>query len=233
MKVSNWKAVVASIAVLASGKAFAAGSIAGTIGYTGAPPKAEKLNRKSDPVCAKTEVVDPTVTLSKDGKALANAVVRITKNAPAGGKAPAEPVIIDQQQCMYSPRMVCAVEGQKMAIKNSDGTLHNVHAYSGTKTLFNQAQPPKSKDIEKPAKDGELIKLKCDVHPWMTAYIAVTKHGFCAVTDADGKFEIKNVPPGTYTVEAWHEKLGTQTAEVKVEDGKAADPKLSFADKKT
>jgi plastocyanin len=226
-------AVLATGTLMISGSALAAGSISGVIAYSGAPVKMEKLNRSSDPVCAKTEKNDETVLLSKDGKSLANAVVRITKNAPTTGTKPTTPITIDQHECAYTPRVQGAVEGQKIQIKNSDGTLHNVHAYAGTKTLFNQAQPPKSKDLEKDAKGGDVIKLKCDVHPWMTSYVVVSKHPFFATTDADGKFEIKDVPAGTYTVEAWHEKLGTKTAEVKVEDGKPADPKLSFSDKKS
>ena len=135
---------------------------------------------------------------------------------------------------MYSPRVQGAVEGQKIDITNADGTLHNVHAYAGTKTLFNQAQPPKSKELEKDApKDTDVVKLKCDVHPWMTGFIVINKTPYFAVTKDDGKFEIKDVPAGTYKLEAWHEKLGTQTAEVKVEEGKAADAKFSFGDKKS
>ena len=146
---------------------------------------------------------------------------------------PETPVTVNQEDCMYSPHVQVAVEGQKIQIKNSDGTLHNIHAYNKDKTLFNQAQPPKSKDIEKEIKGAEVVRLQCDVHPWMKAFVVVNKNAFFAVTDDTGKFEIKDVPPGTYTVEAWHEKLGTQTAEVKVEEGKAADPKLAFSDKKT
>jgi plastocyanin len=227
------KKLIGMIACSLAIPAFAAGSIAGVVGFTGTAPKMEKLNRKSDPVCAKKDFNDPTVTVSKDGKALANAVVRITKNAPAGAKAPTDPITVNQEDCMYTPHVQAAVEGQKVMIKNSDGTLHNIHAYSGQKTLFNQAQPPKSKDIEKDLKAADVIRLQCDVHPWMKAYVVINKNPFFAVTDADGKFEIKDVPAGSYTVEAWHEKLGTQTAEVKVEEGKPADPKLSFADKKT
>ncbi|MFZ5471240.1 MAG: carboxypeptidase regulatory-like domain-containing protein [Myxococcota bacterium] len=228
MKLNAFSAVVASLVASA---AFAGGSVTGTVAYTGAPPKAEKLNRKSDAVCAKKDFNDPTVTLSKDGKALANVLVRVT-NAPAA-KPPAEPVVVDQHECMYTPRVQGAVEGQKITIKNSDGTLHNVHAYAGTKTLFNQAQPPKSKELQKDAKGGDVIKFKCDVHPWMTGYVVVNKSGFFATTGEDGKFEIKDVPPGKYTVEAWHEKLGTQKAEITVEEGKPVEAKFSFSDKKS
>jgi plastocyanin len=233
MKLTKLGAALASGTLAISGLSFAAGSISGTIAYTGAPPKVEKLVKKSDAVCAKTETADETVLLSKDGKSLANVVVRITKNAPAGTKAPATPVTIDQQGCVYHPRVQGAVEGQKLQVKNSDGTLHNIHAYAGTKTLFNQAQPPKAKEIEKDTKGADVVKLKCDVHPWMVGYVVISKTPFFATTTGEGKFEIKDVPPGTYTVEAWHEKLGTQTAEVKVEEGKPADPKFTFSDKKT
>jgi plastocyanin len=233
MNLKKMNSLLATGALLASSAAFAGGSIAGTVAFNGTAPKMEKLNRKADPVCAKTEANDETVLLSKDGKAVANVVVRITKNAPAGGKVPAEPVTIDQKECLYHPRVQAAMEGQKIQIKNSDGTLHNIHAYAGTKTLFNQAQPPKSKDIEKDLKAADVMKLKCDVHPWMTAYVVLNKNPYFATTNTDGKFEIKDVPAGKYTIEAWHEKLGTQTAEVTVEDGKAADPKIAFSDKKT
>ena len=224
----RFKAVLVSAAVCASGAALANSTISGTIAFTGTPPAAEPLKRNSDPVCAKKQMNDESV-LVKDGK-LANVVVRLT-NAPAG-KAPEAPVVIDQTDCMYRPRVVVAVEGQKVEVKNSDGTLHNVHSYAGSKTLFNQAQPPKSSPIVKEIKaDADVVKLKCDVHPWMTGWVAFSKSPYFAVTGEDGKFELKNVPPGKYTLEAWHEKLGTQTAEVTVGDNKTAEVKLSFAAK--
>jgi hypothetical protein len=229
----NLTALFTGAAVLASGVAFAAGSVTGTIAYNGTPPKVEKLKRKSDPFCAKKEMDDETVLLSKDGKALQNVVVRV-KNAPAATTKMTDPVIIDQHDCMYRPRVTAAMEGQKMQIKNSDGTMHNVHSYAGTKTLFNQAQPPKAPDLQKDAPaNSDIIKLKCDVHPWMTGYVVMHKHPFFAVTKEDGKFEIKDLPAGKYTIEAWHEKLGTQTSEVTVEEGKAAEAKLAFSDKKS
>lgn len=226
------KLLLAGTTLAVSGVAFAAGgSISGTVALQGTAPKMEQLKRTSDPFCGKKQMTDETVLTSKDGKSLQNVVVRITKNAPAG-KAPAQAVVVDQHDCMYRPRVQGAVEGQKVQIKNSDGTLHNVHSYSGTKTLFNQAQPPGAAPLEKSAAAGtDVLKLKCDVHPWMTGYVVFSKSPYFAVTGEDGKFEIKDVPAGSYTVEAWHEKLGTKTAEVKVEDGKDVDPKFAFAAK--
>jgi plastocyanin len=220
--------VIGLAAALGAGAALANGSVKGTISYTGAAVKPEMLKRKGDAFCAKKDFADETVQVSKDGKALANVLVRI-KNAPAGAAAPTTPVVVDQQDCMYRPRVQGAVEGQKIEFKNSDQTMHNVHAFSGTKTLFNAPQQPKAAPMDKEAKGAtDVVKLQCDVHPWMKGYVVYSKSPLFATSGTDGSFEIKDVPPGKYTIEAWHEKLGTQTAEVTVEDGKAADPKISF-----
>ena len=112
--------------------------------------------------------------------------------------------------------------GQPLSVRNSDQTLHNVHTYKGASTIFNQAEipglPPMMKKFDGPS---SIMKFKCDVHPWMTGYVAVTDHPFFAVTGDDGSFTIPNVPAGTYTIEAWHERFGTTTAEVTVVEGQA------------
>jgi len=222
----RFKSVLMLAVVGASSAALANGTLSGTVSFSGTPPVPEPLKRNSDPFCAKKQMNDESL-LVKGGK-LQNAVVRL-KNAP-GGPPPAASVVMDQQDCMYRPRVVGAVEGQKVEVRNSDGTLHNVHSYAGTRTLFNQAQPPKSSPLVKEMKaDSDVVKLKCDVHPWMTGYVVFSKSPYFAVTGEDGAFELKNVPPGTYTLEAWHEKLGTQAVEVKVEDKKTAQAKLTFA----
>jgi len=231
MSTQRITAAIAGAMVLASGLAFA-GAIEGTVSFSGTPPKPQKLNRKSDPVCAKKDFNDESILLSKSGKELQNVLVRV-KTAPAG-KAPAEDVVVGQKDCMYRPRVQGAVEGQKIKVQNEDPTLHNVHTYEGTKTLFNQAQPPGSAAIEKPLpKTEEVVKLKCDVHPWMAAFVVMNKNPYFAVTKEDGTFQIKDVPAGTYTVEAWHEKLGTKTQQVTVTEGKPAQAKFDFSDKKS
>lgn len=207
---------------------LAAGKVAGTASYAGPAPKPAKIS-KTDVAC-KLDLRDPSVTVSKSGKALANVVVRVTAGAPPV-EVPAEPVTVTQKDCMYEPRVQGAVKGQRVVVKNGDITMHNVHAYAGLddkKTLFNVAQPPGAKDVDKDSKETlGVVRMKCDVHPWMRAYVLFNENRFFTVTDAEGAFAL-DLPPGQYTLEAWHETLGVLSAEVKVEDGKSIDPAFVF-----
>jgi|CXWL01.1.fsa_nt_gi plastocyanin len=223
---------VVAVALACALPAWAGGSIAGTVAFKGTAPKPAKIER-TDAACAGS-VDDPSFIASKDGKALANVQVRVLE-AQAPAVAPTTPVNVDQKGCMYEPHVQGAVEGQKIAVKNSDMTMHNVHAWGRgegkDKTLFNVAQPPGPRIVEKDPKASDVVKLRCDVHPWMTAYVVYSKNPYFATTDSNGKFDIKDVPAGEYTVEAWHELFGTVTAKVKVVDGKSVDPKLDLAAK--
>src|SRR5262249_19056460 len=129
--------------------------------------------------------------------------------------------------CTFRPRVQGAVAGQPVEIRNSDGVLHNVHAYGEGKTIFNYAQPAQSSPRVFTVGRPGVIKLKCDVHPWMTAFIAVSPSSYFAVTQPDGTFSISGVADATYQLEAWHERFGTKTASVTVKDGMA--PKVLFA----
>jgi len=213
--------------------AHAAGStLQGTVVFKGKAPAPKELNTKSDPFCAKQPpVMDEELVAGKAGE-LKNVVVRIAKGLSGTFPAPAEEVVMDQQGCAYKPHVAVAQAGQTVAIKNSDQTLHNVHTYKGPSTLFNQAQVFGTPPIKKKAPSvGDVVKFKCDVHPWMTGYLVVTDNPFFAVTGADGAFSIPNLPPGDYTVEAWHEKLGTKQAKVTVAAGKPAQLKIELAAK--
>ena len=194
-------------------------TIEGEVMFTGKVPTAGKLHREADPYCAKKPMTDPSV-LVKGGK-LQNVWVHVTKGAKEAAKPPSTSVEMDQKDCMYEPRIATAVVGQKIQAKNGDPVLHNVHTYLGASTVFNKGMPnDKAAPIEYVAKEEGMMRWKCDVHPWMRGYIGVSKSGLQAISGENGSFKIDNVPPGKYTIEAWHEKYGTKTQEVTVEAGK-------------
>jgi plastocyanin len=216
--------LLAIAAALIVPTAAMAESIDGAVEVTGTIPAAGKLHREADPFCAKKPMNDPSVA-AKDGK-LSLVWVHVTKGAK-DATAPAGVVEMDQKDCMYTPRMTTAVVGQKIQAKNDDPILHNVHTYLGAATLFNKGMPnDKAAPIETSASAEGMMKWKCDVHPWMRGYIGISKSGLQAISKEDGSFSIANVPPGKYTVEAWHEKFGAKTQEVTVEAGKPA--KVTF-----
>jgi plastocyanin len=205
-----------------------AGKVTGTAKFAGKAPEAKGITTP-DPFCAKQNIKDEELVVGAGG-ALKNVLVRVVKGANGTYPAPAADVTVDQSGCMYRPRVQGIVAGQTVLIKNSDQTLHNVHTYKGASTVFNQAQIPGMAPMPKKFADGgQIIKFKCDVHPWMTGYVAVATNPFFAVSGADGTFTIDKLPPGTYTLEAWHERLGTKTADVTVSDDKPATATFEFA----
>jgi plastocyanin len=217
-------------AVPASGAAVAPtgdkGDVKGTVVVTGKVPAMEDLKRNSDAFCAKKQMKDESVIAGKKGE-LANVIVHI--NGLPATPPPSEKATLSQDECMYRPRVQGVVDGQKLEIRNADPVLHNVHTYEGARTLFNVAQVPGTPNIEKTfTQNGVLLKFKCDVHQWMTGFVWVQNNGYFAVSDKDGKFDIKDVPVGTWDVEAWHERFGTKTGKVTVVKGKPAEIKFEF-----
>ena len=201
--------------------------VKGVVKFTGAAPAPVVLKREADPFCAKTKMNDETVVVNPNGT-LKNVAVRVIKGAaPTAAPATPQQIVVDQNNCMYRPRVTTAVANQKIIIRNSDPVLHNVHAYLGTATTFNRAQPKGSKDVEQSFTAG-VHRLKCDVHPWMTGWVVANDNSYVAVTGDNGEFAL-NLPPGTYTLEAWHEKYGTKTADVTVTAGQTAAVDFSFA----
>jgi hypothetical protein len=195
----------------------ATGSIKGTVIFSGEAPDRKKLKRDSDPFCAKTEKLDEEIVVEK-GK-LRDALVRIKNGSVPTAPPPATPVIIDQRECMYTPRVVGMIAGQKLEIRNSDGTFHNVRGTLSGKQLWNKPHPmgePPLKLDPSAAKAGDVVEIVCDVHAWMKAYAVVQDHPYFAVTGPDGVFEITGLQPGTYTLEAWHPKLGAKTLTVTI-----------------
>lgn len=153
------------------------------------------------------------------GGELADVIVYLKGVPSASTGASAAPVVLDQKGCLYTPQILAVQTGQKVIVKNSDPCVHNVHTMPTANPEANQVQMPNGADLtftfDKPE---PFLKFKCDVHPWMFAWVSVFDHPYFAVSGADGKFTIKNVPPGKYTLEAAHRKLGVQSAEIEVKD---------------
>ena len=196
------------------------GSVAGTIAYNGTPPAPKKIDSSADPVCGqKNPNLSTEDTVVNNGK-LANVFVYIKDGTATDGTKigeyswtpPSTPVVLDQNGCHYRPHVLGIMTNQKISITNSDPTQHNIHPTPKNNPEWNQTQPNGAPPIEKTFARAEvLIPVKCNQHPWMKAYIGVLKHPFFAVSAEDGSYTIKGVPPGTYTVVAWHEGGATGT----------------------
>jgi plastocyanin len=213
-----------------SGKQGAMGTatIKGAVAFSGKAPEMKVPKKRKEAEFCKTKEVKYNAVVVTGGK-LQDTLVRLSNDSVKGEyKAPTSHAVIDQVDCMYTPRIQGVVSGQEIDIKNSDGTLHNVHTFKGSETWFNQAQPKGSPAVTKELEDSKVVKFTCDVHPWMRGFVVVSSHPFFAVSGADGSFKIEKVPAGEYTVEAWHPRYGLKTAKVKVEDGKEATQDFSY-----
>ena len=224
--------VVLAVAVaLTMASVAVAGTVSGTVTYDDKVPKLKPISMDADPTCAAKHdgpVPSEVLVLGADN-ALANVFVQVT-NPPAGDHpAPSKPVLIEQNGCVYQPHVLGVMAGQPLVFKNEDGVLHNVHGLPKVNREFNLGMPPTLKEKETTfTKPEELFPVRCDVHPWMQAYVAVMSHPFFTVTGKDGKFSIDGLPDGTYTLNAWHEKLGTRTTKITISGGKAEPVHFSF-----
>jgi plastocyanin len=187
----------------------------------------------ADPVCAgkHDSPVMPQVLVLGEGNTMGWVFVKVSAGVPEGSyPPPSEPAVIDQNGCVYHPHVLGMMAGQELKFLNSDGILHNVHGLPKENREFNLGMPAtvteQSVTLNRPE---PLFTVKCDVHPWMNAYVAVMTHPFWAVTGENGAYAIGSLPAGTYTIEAWHERLGQQTSEVTVADGETATADFAFA----
>lgn len=200
--------------------AATAGSVSGMVKLDGMPPKMKPINMAAEPICAK-EHTTPAMTqdvLVGTGGALQNVVVYLKGDFSAYSfDAPSTPAVIDQKGCQYNPHVVALRVGQTLNVTNSDQTTHNIHPVPANNREWNQSQPPGSAPLnESFAREEITVPVKCNVHPWMKSYIAVVGHPYFQVTGADGSFSLKNVPPGTYTLTAWHESYGSMDQSITV-----------------
>ena len=192
--------------------AATAGSVSGTVTLDGKAPALKPINMSAEPYCLKAHsspVVPPEVVTGEKG-ALANVVVFVKDSmGDYVFDTPKTSVQLNQKGCMYDPHVVAAMAGQTIEVKNDDQTTHNIHPMPKDNREWNKSQPPGAAPIDDSFARAELaIPVKCNVHPWMKSYIFVFKHPYYAVTGKDGSFTLKNLPPGTYTIEAWQEKYG-------------------------
>ena len=218
--------LLAQMTVLLSavGIIYAEGSITGTITFEGKAPKMRPLKLDADPICVVNNEIAPKKEwlILDENKGVKNVLVFVTEGLNIDYSPPEEPVVIDQKGCIYSPHVLGIMAGQQLDILNNDGTLHNIHALPKVNKEFNKAQPRSKKKLSvKFEKPEAPFKVKCDVHPWMGAYIGVFDHPCFAVSGDDGTYIISDLKPGEYVIEAWHEKLGSQTANVTVSDSAA------------
>jgi plastocyanin len=206
-------------------------SVVGHVKFQGQLPQSAKLSMSADPSCAKLHTI-PTVSqdfVTGNDNTLGNVVVFISDGL--GNRTfdvPAEEVTFEQKGCIYQPHVVALRANQKIRLVNSDNLTHNVHPIPANNREWNKAEPAGSTTEESFAREEIAIPVKCNVHPWMKSYIAVFKHPYFAVTGKDGSFQLPNLPPGEYTVEAWHEKLGTMTQKITVASGESKSVDFTF-----
>ena len=233
-----WLAAGLAMVLLGPGVASAQSTVTGTVTFTGKPPVLKPLAMDADPACAKKhgKPVLAEMLVLGSGNTMGNIIVWVSKGLPAGKTypAPKTPVTLDQNGCLYVPHAMGIMIGQPYRILNSDGILHNIHTLPKINPSFNRAMPATLKETSTSfAKPEPIFQIKCDVHPWMSAYIGVFTHPFFSVTKADGKFTISGLDPGTYEITAWHERLGTQSASLTVaaKETKTQDFKFSTPSK--
>jgi plastocyanin len=234
---TNWLCLAAGLAAAAlwPGVALAASTINGTVTFDGKVPNLKPLAMEADPACAKIHSGKPApneMLVLGSGSTMGNIMVWVSKGLPAGKTwpAPKTPVTLDQKGCQYVPHVMGIMVGQAYKILNSDGILHNVHALPQINRGFNRPMPANVKEASASFDKPEpMFHIKCDVHPWMSAYVGVFTHPFFTVTGTDGKFTISGLDPGTYEITAWHERLGTQTATVTVAANETKAQNFKFA----
>lgn len=213
------------LAILSLPAAIAAGpkggAITGRVTYSGTPAKPEVINMSKEPDCVK---LNPRPRTTEDivtgpGNSLQNVVVYISVGAPEVSSAPPAPVTFDQQNCHYTTHVLALRVGQEVKMSNSDPFSHNIHPTPSINREWNKIQLPGTPPFSYAFDKQEFIPIKCNLHPWMRAYFVVLNTSHFAVTGNDGRFSLPDLPPGRYTVTAWHEVFGTRSQEITVVEG--------------
>ena len=217
----------ASIAIGAD--APTAASVSGVVKFQGVAPKPTKIDMSADPKCLKSGPASTQDIVTDANGGLENVVVYVADGlAGRTFDSPQQPAVFTQKGCTYAPHVFAMRAGQKLDVVNSDSTTHNIHPQPENNREWNKSQPPGVAIEETFAREEIAIPVKCNVHPWMKGYIAVFKHPYFAVSSKNGSFDLKDLPPGTYTIKAWHEKLGTMTQQVTVAAGESKTVEFVF-----
>jgi len=210
-------------------------TITGMVKFSGTAPANPTIDMSEEAACKakySTSPTDPQIVVTNG--MLANVFVYLKSGLPAGASypAPSTPVVIDQRGCLYHPRVFGVMVGQPIEILNSDPVLHNIKAVPTANRGFNISQPSEGMKTTRTFSTPEvMVPLQCNVHGWMNAHVGVVSHPFFATSGEDGTFTIKGLPAGTYELEAWHEKLGTQTMKVTVAENGTATADFTFGPK--
>jgi plastocyanin len=208
------------------------GTITGIVKYGGVPPKPAALEISKDKeVCGAHPLLDQSLVVGRGG-GIANAVATITDIERGIPMKPEGAVIFDQQGCEYTPHVIAFPAGSTIKVINSDGILHSIHTESSINPVVDMAQPGFKKTLDVTIAKPEAIKVTCDAHNWMEGWWYAVGNPYFAVTNQDGRFTIANVPPGTYTLQVWQEKLGTITRKVTVVAGSPATADFTMNAKK-
>ena len=208
-----------------------AAGLRGVVKFEGTVPKPKPISMAADPSCARqhpSPVFSQEVMADSKGD-LENVVVYVADGlGDRTFEVPTQPAVVEQKACMYEPHVLAVQAHQPLHVVNDDPTSHNIHPTPANNREWNKAEPPGTSVDETFAREEIAIPVKCNLHPWMHSYIAVFKHPYFAVTRKNGSFDLSNLPPGTYTIKAWHEKLGTSTQTITIGENETKEINFVF-----
>jgi hypothetical protein len=208
-------AVLATFAITSAGPET--GSVSGKVTFEGTPAKQRTINMSQEPSCAKQYATPATTesVVTGPNNALENVVVYVSAGAP-DEPAPEQPAVLTQKGCRYAPHVTVLQVNQELEIVNDDQTFHNIHPLPKNNREWNKSQPPGAPPVEDKYARPEFIPVKCNIHPWMNGTLAVLRNSHYSVTGGQGEFKLPNLPPGDYTISAWHESYGEQTQQITI-----------------
>jgi plastocyanin len=209
-------------------------AVTGVVTFKGIPIKSKPLDLSKEPVCVKMHSVDPLLSetlVTGPGNALANVVVYVSAGEAEPSAGETNAVTFDQKGCHYTTHVLAIQAGQEIKISNSDPISHNIHPMAKVNREWNRIQPPATPAFSYAYDKEEFIPVKCNLHPWMQGYFVVVKTSHFAVTGENGKFRLPDLPPGNYTITAWHESMGTLRQEIKISPGETKAINFAFPGK--